>query len=162
MINNLKNKMYDLRNRALQIAKSKPFVDDIVNSLSPEEKKMLGTSNGEYLSLNGGECVIKRFIYFVGRVPVTFCDVFNNTGDNYIDVAIATRNGQEFRGHGFGYRLANQMINWYKLNNELYDKQLIWMTQKYNIPSNKLALKIGMVEDKEYNMSSLEWNCYKI
>ena len=74
--------MYDLRNRALQIAKSKPFVDDIVNSLSPEEKKMLGTSNGEYLSLNGGECVIKRFIYFVGRVPVTFCDVFNNTGDN--------------------------------------------------------------------------------
>lgn len=146
--------------RAKATAKTKPLVDDIVKTLSSEEQRMLGVYNDEYLTISAGEHVIKRFLKISDNTPVAFFDLFEEW--SYIDVAVATRNDKNYRGHGYALNLAQSAIKWYTAHRSDFDnKPLLWITRKDNVVSNQLALKIGMRPDDTYNKSDEVWNCYR-
>lgn len=127
----------NLKERAKRIAKTKQYVDDIVKTLTNEERNMLGTKDGEYLSMEAGECVVKRFMKFSEDIPVAFFDIFEN--DTYFDVAVATRNGQEYRNRHYAYSVAQLGIIWYnKHKNGFKNKPLIWMAKKTMFPQTAL------------------------
>ena len=146
--------------RAKATAKTKPLVDDIVKTLSSEEQRMLGVYNDEYLAIPAGGHVIKRFLKISDNTPVAFFDLFEEW--SYIDVAVATRNDKNYRGHGYALNLAQSAIKWYTAHRSDFDnKPLLWITRKDNMASNQLALKIGMHPDDTYNKSNEVWNCYR-
>lgn len=153
-----KNNIY--KHRAKVTAKTKPLVDNIVKTLSSEEQRMLGVYNDEYLTITAGEYVIKRFLKISDDTPVAFFDLFEEC--SYIDVAVATRNDKNYRGHGYALNLAQSAIKWYTAHRSDFDnKPLLWIARKDNVASNQLALKIGMCPDDAYNKSDEVWNCYR-
>lgn len=121
---------------------------------------MLGVYNDEYLTIPAGGHVIKRFLKISDNTPVAFFDLFEEL--SYIDVAVATRNDKNYRGHGYALNLAQSAIKWYTAHRSDFDnKPLLWITRKDNMASNQLALKIGMHPDDTYNKSNEVWNCYR-
>lgn len=140
--------------RTARAALTKLDVDDIVDSLSIEEKELLGCSaedNWEYLSLDQGEYVIKRCIKYVDNVPVSFFDLLDDT--DHINLALATRAGDQYRGNGYAHEVASQAIDWIHKHPEVrQNRNIIWGVREDNIGSISIAESLGFQrDDASYN-----------
>lgn len=137
---------YRSMSRVKRHSKTKKDVDDIVNSLSPEDRRKLGLrpDEKEYLSLEGGEWVAKRILLKHGDKPVAFFDVFAD--DKTANISLAVRTDEQGKGYGKivtekGMQYVNKNLNkWQHVEwNAIYD----------NYASRHLAEKYGFVHEPE-------------
>lgn len=133
--------------QAKKIARTKDDVDDIVKSLSLDEKIRLGMSMDDleynhYLDIEEGEHVMHRILQKCGDIPVSFFDLFDD--NETINVALATRAGDEYRGKGYGYKGAKQAMDWLKENPDIWKgRTIVWGVRSDNEGSIKIAKKLG-------------------
>lgn len=152
---------YKAIKRLQKAAKTKKDVDTIVNSLSQSDKKRLGVNkNGEYLSLEEGENVMKRILLKDGDTPVAFLDVFDEgtNGNGKTDVSVALAVAGNKHGKGYGGEVAKKGSNW--INNHIDEFGMVWWTTAPdNVASQKLAEKNGWkYSDKDSNK---DWKIYR-
>lgn len=97
------------RNRATKAAKTKSDVDKIISTLNDKDRSLLGMEkeDTEYLSLDQGAWVVKRFLKKDGDTPVAFFDLLRD-GDN-LNVALATNSN--YRGRGYSTELTKKVWN---------------------------------------------------
>ena len=149
-----RDRIYTLiRRRTARAARTMGEVDDIVNSLSKKDKKMLEAESG-YLSFEQGQFVVKRFLLRDGDKPVAFMDLidrgYSPEGKQNLSVAIAVRGDEQ--GKGYGYKVASQGSKWIDQNmSKLGDVE--WGTLSGNKASQILAKKVGFKLDEEKSNS---------
>lgn len=140
------------KNRAIArvryAAKTKSKVDDIVNSLSNDEKDKLGIDKGgQYLTIDEGEHVIHRVLKQIGSIPVSFFDMLDD-GDT-IQLALATRSGSSYRGKGYSSKAAEQAMKWLIKHPDIRNgRDIVWGVREDNSASIAIAKKMGFIEDK--------------
>lgn len=135
------------RNRAVRAAKTKHKVDSIVETLDADELDRLGISQGEaYLSVEEGEHVIYRALKEVGDIPISFFDALDD--GNQINLAMATRKGNSYRGKGYGSKAAKQCMRYLEKHPEKRaGRDIVWGVREDNEASIRIAKKLGFVED---------------
>ena len=144
-----------IRIRTNKALKTKNEVDSIINTMSTKDKKMLNMSNNEYLSLEEGQFVVKRFIRKQGDTPVAFLDLLRDGDD--LAVVIGTRSGDEYRGKGYANELTKKGMDWVDKNKDKWDN-IKWGVNRENEKSINLAKKLNFQLDK--NTSNDEWQDY--
>lgn len=155
------------RYRAMKTAQTKEKVDSIYRTLSKQEKNFLGgtwAKKKEWLSLNEGENVVKRFIKEVGNKPVAFLDIMEGgsefTGHRY-EIGIATRAGKKYRGKGYATELGKMAVKWINSHPDIMDKDVVWIADPRNTASNKMAKSLGFTYDEKESFSKYD-NFYKL
>lgn len=148
------------RKRAESAAKTKLMVDDIVSTMSKDEKNKLGLGESdEYLTINDGASVVKRVLIKDGDVPVSFFDVFDD-GTQY-NVALGTRSGSEYRGKGYATKAAKKGMNYVEKNwDHLGNKPVTWGVRTDNDASIKIAEKMGFELDPDSYSDDGQWVNY--
>lgn len=143
--------------RAENIAKTQNDVEDIVASLTSEDRKLFGLNENDekYKTPEEYKLVVNRNILKVEDVPVAFFDI--NEYDYIYNVVVATRNGEVYRDKGYALKVVKEGINWYNKNKYKLKKPIIWWTEKNNIGSQKLAEKAGFKRDYSIEEDE-EWN----
>ena len=145
--------------RMLNAAKTKNDVDRIYNSMSKKDKHLLGDDEGskEFLTLQEGEYVVKRFIDRDGDIPVAFLDIMTTTKAGHLTVAIGT--DPNYRGQGRALKLAQKGVKWFDKNADKYGATYLgWGAYAENTGSRKIAEKVGF--KYEANNSDDEWSVY--
>lgn len=134
-------------------------VNDIVNTMSKKDKKMLNLTGDVYQkSIDDCKNVVNRFIKRVEGVPVSFFDI---TGDSSgVAVTIGTRHGEAYRNKGYGTDVAKRGQKWLDEHKNEFD-QIVWWSRKDNIGSIKTAERIGFELDKSSVLPDDPWIKYE-
>ena len=133
-------------------------VNDIVNSMSRKDRKLLNMHGKQYQTLDEGKNIVKRFIKRVDGVPVSFFDV---TGDSTgVAVTIGTRAGKKYRNKGYAKTLAKQGKKWLDEHCDDFD-QIVWWARKDNVGSRKTAESIGFELDESSVLPDDPWIKYQ-
>lgn len=135
------------------IIRNRPYTDDvndIVRTLSVKEKKLLGAEldedwinkdfENETLCNKG-----KTFVTKYKDVPVSFIEIWTNGGRTG-QIAIATRNGEEYRNNGYASKEVEKAIKWVDRYGKYTIDELEWWAEKNNTGSRRLAEKYGFEE----------------
>lgn len=149
------------RQRKEEAAKTKADVDSITDTLSDEEKTLMGWDEGEteYLTINEGKRVVARFIQYDGSTPVAFFDLMDVNTES-LNAVTATRSGKKYRGKGYSSRCVQEGLQWFMNNKDTYGyTQIVWWAHKNNIPSQRVAEKNGFILDTS-NTLYKDWNKY--
>lgn len=133
--------------------RNRPYTDDvnnIVKTLSTKEKKLLGAEldkdwiekeyENETLANKG-----KTFVTKVGDTPISFIEIWTNGGKTG-QIAIATRNEEQYRGKGYASKEVEKAIKWADRYGKYTIDELEWWAEKSNTGSRKLAEKYGFEE----------------
>ena len=135
------------------IIRNRPYTDDvndIVNTLSVKEKKLLGAElDRDWIEkdyeietlVNKG----KTFVTKVEDTPVSFIEIWTNGGRTG-QIAIATRNEEKYRGKGYASKEVEKAIKWADRYGKYTIDELEWWAEKSNTGSRKLAEKYGFEE----------------
>ena len=133
-------------------------VNDIVRTMSNEDKRLLGLHGKEYQTIKEDQQIAKRFIKKVNNVPVSFFDI---SGDSTgVAVTIGTRSGDKYRNKGYAKAVAKQGKNWLDKYYDEFD-QIVWWTRKENIRSIKIAEDIGFELDESSVLPDDPWVKYQ-
>lgn len=132
------------------IIRNRPYTDDvndIVSTLSDDEKKLLGASLHEDWIEKDFETdtltnIAKTFVSRYEDIPVSMLEIWTNGGTTG-QIAIATRSGDEYRGKGYASKLVEQAVKWVDQYGKYTIDELEWIAEKSNIGSNALAKKHG-------------------
>lgn len=148
------------RNRARSAWKTKPMVDDIISTMSKDEKDKLGLhESGQYLTLEGGSWVVKRVLIKDGNTPVSFFDVFDD--DDHYNLAIGTRSDPQYRGKGYATKAAKRGLAYIEKNKDRFgDKPVIWGVRKDNDASIRIAKSLGFELDPTSYSDDDQWVNY--
>lgn len=145
-------KRYILRNN---IIRNKPYtkdVNEIVDTLTDKEKKLLGASLNEkwiepefenQILANKAKTIVQR----EGKTPVSFIEIWTNESTTG-QIAIATRNDPKYRGKGYASMNVEQAIKWTERYGNTSIKELQWIAENTNERSLELAKKHGFKKDK--------------
>ena len=150
---------YMYMNRARRAAKTKKDMDTLYNTLSKKDKRLLGDDEGskEWLKIEEGEYVVKRFLKKYGDKPIAALDIMTTTKEGYLTVALMT--DPNYRGKGEASKLAKKSVEWFDKNAEKYGaKNLGWGAYAENKASRKIAEKNGFIYNKK--LSDEEWSEY--
>jgi hypothetical protein len=137
-----KRRMY--RDRVIRAGKTRNAVEDIVNSLSADEKLKLGMNpdEKEYLTYEQGSQVVKRIIKRSGNTPVAFFDILDD--DNTANTVVATRSGDKYRGKGYAKECAQKGMAWFEKNKSRFEfDKIYWGVRTDNPASIKIAKDLG-------------------
>ena len=133
-------------------------VNSIVDTMSSNDKKLLGLHRDKYQTIEEEQKIVKRFIKRVDGVPVSFFDL---TGDSTgISVTIGTRFGDEYRNKGYAKAVAKQGKNWIDAHLNEFD-QIVWWTRKENIGSIDVAKSVGFKLDESSVLPDSPWIKYQ-
>ena len=147
------------RERAKDAAKTKPMVDEIISTMSKDEREKLGMTSDEYLSINDGASVVKRVLIKEGKTPVSFFDIFDD--DDHYNLAIGTRSEDKYRGKGYATKAAKRGMAYYEKNKEkLGNKPIVWGVRKDNEASIKIAKSLGFELDNSSYSNDDQWVNY--
>lgn len=133
-------------------------VNDIVDTMSIKDKEYLNLTSDKYQTSENADNLVKRFVMKQGNVPVSFFDV--RADDEGAAIAIGTRAGNEYRGKGYGKKVAAKGKAWLDKNAKNFN-QVVWWVNKNNIPSIKTAEGIGFELDKDSVLPDDDWIMYK-
>lgn len=146
--------------RVRNAAKTKNAVDTIVAQFTPAQREAFGmrVEDTDYLSIEQGEHVIKRFLKTNGSTPVAFLDILYD-GDGIATVAVGVNNA--YAGKGYATELGKQAAKWVDTNRSGV-KELKWSPYAYNEASKKVAEKAGFIlKDKnDRNKKGKVWIDY--
>lgn len=127
-------------------------VNDIVESLSLKEKKLLGVSTKkgekwieEEWADEASTNLAKRIVTKYEDMPVSFIEVWDN-GGTIGEIALATRRGKEYRGKGLASKNTKEIIDWYNRYGHKNLDSLQWNVERDNSASLALANKYGFKE----------------
>lgn len=146
------------RNQARNnIIRNRPYTDDvndIVNTLSVKEKRLLGAEldkdwiekeyENETLANIG-----KTFVTKVQNTPVSFIEIWTNGGRTG-QIAIATRNDEQYRNKGYASKEVEKAVKWADQYGKYTIDELEWWAEKNNTGSRKLAEKYGFEESDNH------------
>lgn len=148
------------RRRLVSASKTREKIDQIIESLSSDDKDKILAGSDHYLNVEEGSHVVKRFLSTYGDLPVGFFDLLED-GEEDIQVCLGTRSGSEYRGKGIGSDLTEQAVKYIKRNkNRLPQKRVVWGVRVDNIPSIKIAQKNGFVLDPTSYSDDKTWVNY--
>jgi RimJ/RimL family protein N-acetyltransferase len=140
--------------------------NEIVETLTKREKKLLGASQHEKwiepeFDAQTSSNIAKRFVQYEMKenmkIPVGFLEVWDN-GGNVGQIAIATKSGDQYRGKGYASKSVKQGLDWYNKYGYKKLERLEWIAEKSNVASNSLAKKSGF---KEANWEDYDWDPQK-
>ena len=148
-----------MRRRTKRSAETMKDVDDIINSLNSKDRKNLLGGDSEYLTMEQGQFVVKRFLLKDGNKSVAFMDFIDqgqsDNGKQNLTVAIAVRGDEH--GKGYGQKVAKKGMNWIDKNmDKIGDVE--WGALRGNEASQNLAKKMGFKYDEK--RSDEEWAKY--
>lgn len=136
------------------IIRNRPYtkdVNEIVDSLTNKEKKLLGASLHEKwiepdfeneILINKAKTIVQKN----GDIPMSFIEVWTDGGTTG-QIAIATK--KEYRGKGMGSKNVEEVIRWTERYGNTSIKELEWIVEKSNTNSILLAEKHGFKKDKK-------------
>ena len=145
--------------RKLNAAKTKKSVDRIYNSMSKQDKKLMGDDKNskEFLTYEEGEYVVKRFLDKDGNIPVAWLDIMTTYRPGHLTVAIGT--DPKYRGQGRAQKLAQKGVNWFDKNADRLDANYLgWGAYSKNTGSRRIAEKVGFEYEPE--KSTEDWSVY--
>ena len=146
--------------RAIRADKTRKDVDSIINSLNSDERDKVLAGSDHYLNLEEGSNVVVRSLKKIGDKPISFFDVLEDD-NNELQVALATRSGDEYRGKGYGYKTAKKGMDWIESHREDFlDKTVIWGVRTDNEGSIRIAKKLGFEMDKSSYSDDKRWVNY--
>ncbi len=146
--------------RVLRADKTRGKVNEIIGTMSKDEKDKLAIDDEGYLTFEQGSTVAKRILKSDAMdTPVAFFDMLEE-GDT-VNVALGTRAGDEYRGKGYATEVAKKGMKWYEQNKDaLGYKQVVWGVRTDNEASIKIAKKLGFKEDKKSYSDDGKWVNY--
>ena len=148
--------------RVRSAAKTKNDVDSIVDSMSKKDKDKLLVGDDQYLTIEQGEHVVKRFLNKHGDTPISFFDLLEINEPGYettLNATVGTRSGDEFRGKGYASKCVKKGMTWFEHNKDrLGYTRVQWWARNDNAGSRKLAEKNGFVVDGNTNFEG--WTRY--
>lgn len=150
---------YMYMNRARRAAKTKSDMDNLYNTLSDEDKKLLGDDNAqkEWLKLEEGEFVVKRFMEKYENKPIAALDIMTTTKNGHLTVAIMT--DPNYRGKGAASKLAKRSVDWFDKNADKYGAESLgWGAYANNKASRRIAEKVGFIYNER--ASDEDWAVY--
>ena len=146
--------------RVKQTAKTKHKVDEIIDSMSPDDRDKVLAGCDRYLDLEEGEHVAKRALKEIDGVPVSFFDILEDSEDTFV-LSLGTRSGEQYRGKGYASEVADQAMTWLEKNKKrLPQKKIVWGVRVDNIGSIKIAEKHGFELDKDSYSDDGKWVNY--
>lgn len=136
-----------LRNNVLRNLGTTDDINEIVRSMSDEEKKKLGASlNEEWIEPEAELHILstkaKTIIEKYNDVPVAFVEVYMD-GNKRGQISIGTRSGEKYRGKGYATSAMNRMNKYLERYGKMYLDDVEWWARNDNIASKKLAEKFG-------------------
>lgn len=147
------------RDRTIRAGKTKKDVEEIISTMSSDDKDKLAIGNDGYLSYEQGSAVAKRVLLKDGDTPVAFFDILDD--ETQYNVSIGTRNEERYRGKGYATKAAKRGMAYYEKNKErLGNKPVIWGVRKDNEPSIKIAKSLGFELDKSSYSDDDQWVNY--
>lgn len=123
-------------NRARRADKTNDDVNSIVDTMSLYEKQLLmggyTTKDQKYISsVEEGSNIAHRVLIKNKNTPVSFFDIWDD-GDKF-NVALGTRNGEEFRHKGYAKKAAIKGLKWYETNKSKYNSiPIVWGVHESN------------------------------
>lgn len=132
--------------------------NEIVDSLTDKEKKLLGASLNEKwiepeFDADTSSNIAKRFVQYemkdAMKTPVSFLEIWDNGGTTG-QIAIATKSGDQYRGKGYASKSVKQGLDWYNKYGYKKFEKLEWIAEESNVGSNALARKFGFKEADQY------------
>lgn len=151
-------KMY--RDRTVRAGKTKNAVEEIIGTMTADEKDKLAIDEEGYLSFEQGSSVCKRILKKHGNTPVAFFDVLDD-GDAF-QLSMGTRSGKDFRGKGYASKAASEGVAWMNKNYSKYGKKkAVWGVRVDNKASIRIAEKNGFVLDKNSYSEDGKWVNYE-
>ena len=146
------------KERVKEASKTRDAVEDIVKRMSDTDLRMLNQDRGkEYMSVQEGEYLVKRFTKNEKGKPVAFLDLIDGYGD-LLNVSVGT--DPKHRGKGYAKELTKEAVGWFNTQNDY--KILNWSARKENVGSNKVAKESGFKKNYYYSNKDSEWNVYEI
>lgn len=143
--------------RMLRAKKTKNDVDYIWNKMSKQDKSMMGETGNEFLTVDEGEFVVKRFLDKDGDIPAAWLDIMTTQKQGHLTVAIGTN--PDYRGQGRALKLAQKGVDWFDKNADKYGATYLgWGAYKKNVGSTKIAEKVGF--EYESDKSNDDWSVY--
>ena len=127
-------------------ARTHDDVQSIVDSMSSKDKRQLGLTkkdNGQYLSIDEGEWVIKRILLKEKNTPVAFFDVYGD--GRTANIALGVRGDKQ--GKGYGSKVTQKGMDWIDKNLSNYE-HVEWSALESNVASQKLAEKHNFIHYK--------------
>lgn len=147
------------RDRTVRAGRTKKDVEEIISTMSPDDKDKLAIGADGYLSYEQGSAVVKRVLIKDGDTPVAFFDILDD--ETQYNIALGTRSGKEYRGKGYATKAAKQGLNYYEKNKErLGDKPIIWGVRKDNEASIRIAKSLGFELDESSYSDDDQWVNY--
>lgn len=137
-------------NRVRRAAKTKSDMDRLYNTLSKEDKRLIGDDKGlkEWLTIEEGSHLVKRFLTKHGDTPIAALDILDTPKADRLAVAIMT--DPKYRGSGEASKLAKKGYDWFNKNASKYGATSIeWTPYAENTASRRIAEKTGFVYDKK-------------
>lgn len=133
--------------RAKKAWKTHGLVDDIINSMSADDRYKVLVGDDHYLNKEEGSHVVKRSITKANGKAASFIDLLDD--GKQLQVAIGTRAGDEYRGKGYGYKAAKNAFGWYEKHKyELPYEEIVWGVLVDNYGSIRIAEKLGFEKDE--------------
>lgn len=134
-------------------------VDNIIASLSNEERERMAIYDGVYLTKekkrNG---LVHREIKRVGTTAVAFFDL-QRVDDKTLNATVGTRGGDEYRNKGYASMVVRDGMNWFNKHRGNYER-INWWCLKSNTASSALAKKFGFRLDHSTDKEYPEWFHY--
>lgn len=132
------------------IIRNRPYTDDvnnIISTLSIEEKKLLGApSDKDWIEKKYEAETLsnkaKTFVTKVGDTPVSALEIWTNGGRTG-QIAIVTRNDEKYRRKGYASKEVERAIKWVERYGNKSIDELEWFADKSNTGSRYLAEKYG-------------------
>lgn len=147
------------RNRSIRAGKTKKDVEEIIQTMSSDDKDKLAIDDDIYLNDEQGSTVAKRVLLKDGDTPVSFFDILDD-GTQY-NVSLGTINKERYRGKGYATKAAKQGMSYYEKNKDrLGNKPVIWGVRKDNKASIKIAKSLGFELDKSSYSDDGQWVNY--
>lgn len=146
-------------NRVKRAAKTKSDMDRLYNTLSKEDKRLIGDDKDskEWLTIEEGSYLVKRFLTKHGDTPIAALDIMTTTKADELTVAVMT--DPKYRGSGEASKLAKKGYDWFNKNASKYGATgLGWAAYADNTASRRIAEKTGFVYDKKH--SNDIWSIY--
>lgn len=151
------------KRRVASANKTSKDVEDIVSTLSQEEKRKLGMLDDEkqYLTFEQGSYVAKRILKKDGDTPVAFCDIFDD--GKTASIAVATRSGDSYRGKGYASAATKEGLDWYQKNKDKFGfEEIEWVAREDNYASINIAKKSGFKSKSSSRRDGSQWNTYSM
>lgn len=148
------------RDRIIRSEASTKDIDDIINGMNKVERDYVLAGSDHYLNRDERSTIVKRVVIRdKSGKAVSFFDMLEDGDD--LQVALGTRSGSDYRGHGYASKAAERAIKYLIKNKDrIPQRNIVWGVNKNNTASVHLAEKYGFTLDPNSESDDGSWVNY--